>query len=447
MKKTMISRSLGRDEGGECDEIISTKGFNNDQVGVMSFTCHYLINQIQKSFPTIPDRRLYYKRSSDMIRLRGVQVKARIVLGPRSGFRVRAIIFQTPFDIDDMSSDEDHPVDGNGAIPNGVPVNGGDKYLQGHYTPNMELYSSGFAKSDGTIEACIIRPKYSKWFEKQRPCADHKEFQDQIMKMRMTKPNVFVLHDRTYFFANRKKQQRVMSMNIFRKIGTTIKWPRTEWAGMVDRENTLELPDRKIYVKFIFAPALESHKIPTDVKYPDFIYGLTEGSDGDFLFDNKQFDKGDTKDDVWLSNIDEEPVATHRGESMLSDQFDDVMKERVKRRAEKARADTAEPPDTGGPSSRTRSRLTPAPVLTDPDNSAPTANDIKEAFKLALVENRNERIMEREKEKEEMVVDDDVFTSNWADTQVMTFRPTINVWWRDMSDNTLNSYRVKRRRY
>jgi len=132
---------------------------------------------------------------------------------------------------------------------------------------------------------------------------------------------------------------------------------------------------------------------------------------------------------------------------MLSDQFDDVMKERVKRRAEKARADTAEPPDTGGPSSRTRSRLTPAPVLTDPDNSAPTANDIKEAFKLALVENRNERIMEREKEKEEMVVDDDVFTSNWADTQVMTFRPTINVWWRDMSDNTLNSYRVKRRRY
>ena len=172
-----------------------------------------------------------------------------------------------------------------------------------------------------------------------------------------------------------------------------------------------------------------------------------EGANGDFLFDNKQFEKGDNKDDVWLSNIDEEPVATQRDESMLSDQFEDVMKARVKRRAEKAQADTAEPPDAGGPSTCTRSRLTPAPVLTDPDNAAPTANDMKEAFKLALVENRNERIIECEKEKGEMVVDDDVFTSNWADTQVMTFRPTINVWWRDMSDNTLNSYRVKRRRY
>jgi hypothetical protein len=110
-------------------------------------------------------------------------------------------------------------------------------------------------------------------FEKQIKVMQDMSFHDEVMKMRLTHPNCFVLSNQTFFISNKKKVSWTFNWSSFHNLRTTIKYLPVTYSDVKEGVGDLLYPDpnRKIFVMLIVTPAREQVEVPTGLKYNDSI--------------------------------------------------------------------------------------------------------------------------------------------------------------------------------
>lgn len=377
-----------------------------------------------------------------MVRLTGLQVSNKIIVAPKSGFRVRMLVFQTPHTMSELLGSD---VDDNHHM---VAT---DKHIQGYFESNGQHLTTIVKDQNGIIRQAFINDQFNSLFDNQIRLMDDKSFHDQLMTMRITRSNVHILSDRRRFFTNKGKEARTYRWSVFRKLFTTVKFPPLLHGSHIDvTDGEFEMPDRKIFVMFIVTPAKENIRYPEGLKFStDHIRTVTVDDEDptDMVFDdnNKPFDPK-----VRTHRVSQEP---RQGSVFDPEDFEGragpSMPKLPEGQSEVEKVEEISDRGTPAPSRDSKGKF----VARAP--SAP-ADELREAFKQALKENREEARAERAKSKAVMDVDPDGgqlpegmadMTDRWADEQGILLQPTIKTWWREMPKGMLNIKRPSARRF
>jgi hypothetical protein len=300
-------------------------------------------------------------------------------------------------------------------------TNGSDNYTfdsnkicpQGGYAPNGRLFMVSEENQDG-IMMSAISDHYSRLFEFQRRSYDTHTYQQAISKLKVTHPFVKTIYDRHLFYCNKKKGPRNFGFNTFLKKSTTWKYPPTVHDDMYDF-NHEDQPDRKVLMIVIITPVFGGKISPgQDMHGVDDVEEAFE--------DGKKIQ-----------------VKYVREGSIVADEFGDPP-EKVK-----------EEPDTdvlpSGPSRSTRSKS--KAVALDPDDPNPSDSNEKENEEVAnmleaLTKNRHNAREEARLRKEALKVEPDPFGPpivnqyGWALNQTIMIRPTIELFYKDLTTGRFN---------
>lgn len=404
----LISRTLKDENRNPHYEFVTTRGLSKKSVVCASFVSYYMVSHIPRSVPEPGDRVRYWKRNSDMARLTGLQVKVEMIVKPKSGFRVRLLLIQTPFDMADMTSESD--------TENNQARIGTRNDPQGSFASSLQYMSSVLEETDEngvTSLTASVSNRFSGLFDRQLKDQTDTSFHDELMTMRVTHPNTVVLSDSRMFVRNRKNVTRTFKWKKFRPLRTTVRYPPVYHAdqseqGEYNRVTFEEYPDRKIYAFFIITPAKEQYEIP-DTGYKNAV--MPEPADERGMARTVRFGSVDPEQIHPLPD----PLAGPAGGS--GGDLDPV---------EEAE-EYAEDGGVGDGSGRqTRSQTGQI------DYSRMGA-----AVATALLVNREKAKKEREEEKrkqreEKEARADHLFTNMWAEDQGMLFKPTFNLWFKDM---------------
>lgn len=68
-------------------------------------------------------------------------------------------------------------------------------------------------------------------FDRQMPVMNNMNFHNEIMKMKVTHPNIMVLADKHMFVRNWKNAMHTFNWSFFRKMNTTICYPQVNYGG------------------------------------------------------------------------------------------------------------------------------------------------------------------------------------------------------------------------
>jgi hypothetical protein len=447
---------LCTDTGGHLYETFNTFGVSKNDVRALGFSSYYMTSGIDKSVDSMDDRRRYWRRNSDMVRLRGLQVSTRMIIKAKSGFRVRMIVFQTPYNMGQIL--------GDASIPDNRHEDADDDVIQGRFNCNAQIMTTVVKSDTGEIQQSYINDKFHNLFDKQVRIAQHTKLHDHMMTMKVTHPNVFVLSDKKRFFCNRSRDVKTFKWNVFRKLFTTIKYPPTVYGPFIEKGPfAYQEPDRKIFVMFIVTPATEQMEFPSGLQYPSFSIGV---HDDPRHSDRLLYDDGDSR---WLAapndrRVSEEPdqgapyseTLFTEGPSMPKipegqDDQEDVEEE----------GGGTGPGAGTGPETRSKGKARAASAglgssgfggfggdVPDPSDP-PRVEELKDAFKQALAENRDDARREREREKKDRDRQgrpkppgvEYELTERWAEEQGMLLQPTLSMWWKEMPKAMLNPSR------
>ena len=136
-----ISRTLQDPQTGiHMWERFTTKGIPKNAHKYVSYFSHYLLNMLPRSLPDVYDQYKYYLRNTDMVRVRGIGVHLDIFLAPHSGYRLRLLTFQTPYDMTQLTDNR---------LNDNSPTHPDGKIVQGCYKSNGKLMSNLQANEDG----------------------------------------------------------------------------------------------------------------------------------------------------------------------------------------------------------------------------------------------------------------------------------------------------------
>ncbi|KAI9430301.1 hypothetical protein H4582DRAFT_2063942 [Lactarius indigo] len=394
----------------------------------------YVALDLERASFDLQDRRRYWRRRSDMVRVMGIQIKTTFVVNPKSGFRVRMIVFQSPSELQGVLGT---PNTSHAAT---------DKLQMGYFSPNATVMSEVNANMDGTIQSAALTDQFAPLFARQMQARDQ-TFHDEMMNMRMTAPNITILADKRRFISNRKRQSKTFKWNFFRRMYTTLKYPPVTFG-----EHMVKYPfpdsdrrsDRKIFVMYIITPATEQWR-PPKVKLPSFIKNNPDD-------DLKRMEE-EAKDD-------NRPIVFMREGSHFSDKFayPDVDTEEVPLIAEPEPGEGGEgsQPQASGSKMKLRDR-SPLHLRGGDDSSEDSTTDddevshehvqLRDAMISALRHNRKKVKKVREKERNHAAQnagevgpeDLNKMTNYWADKQAMMFQPEFNMWWKEMPKSMLNA--------
>ena len=110
----MISRTMQDKETGIHQwERFTVQGIPEECRPMSSFVSYYMLNILPRGTPMSRDALMPYIRTTDMVRVRGIGYSLNFVLMPKSGFRLRLLMFQTPHDMRQLSIDSDETLDEN----------------------------------------------------------------------------------------------------------------------------------------------------------------------------------------------------------------------------------------------------------------------------------------------------------------------------------------------
>lgn len=403
-----ISRTVKNIAGDVQYEHVSTGHAAKKYVGGLAYACHYQLSHVPRSTYDLQDRQRYWRRLGDMIRLIGIQGKLHMILKPKSGFRVRVLLLQTPLHFSGLVTADHAVLDNQASSP-------GDNDPMGSFRTSLEHMSQFEETEDGVFKASLNK-KYASLFDRQVKYMRDLEFQDEISRMKVTHPNVVVLSDKHLFVKNRKKYTRTFKWAFFRKMNTTIRYPPVNYGGQMELilPQDYGVPDRKIFALMIITPAREQYEVPASK-----VLALPVGA-----------------------HADEQELVRHqvRFSSVVSERLEAVQEEE----------DMGDGAGTsGGRTTRSKGKgKSSAPSRGGGRGSSSSEEDqdenenkidygkMRDMFVQALDRSRHTAKKEREeekKEKEEKGGDETgMFTSAWAEDQGMLIQPTFDMWFKDM---------------
>ena len=342
-----------------------------------------------------------------MIRIPGIQGKLKMIVKPKSGFRIRVLLLQTPFHFSGLVGDGPVEDDNAGSLPS-------DEDPMGSFRPSLEHMSQIVENEEGMVR-CSLNPRFAPLFDRQMPVMNDMNFHDEIAKMKVTHPNVLVLADRHMFVKNRKNRTCMFNWSFFRKMNTTIRYPLVNYGGFMQRvrANYEDVPDRKIFALVLVTPAREQYEVPPS---------------------KKMVVPGD------LEPGDETVRSQVRFSSVVSDRLPTIEE------ATEERGGGAGPSSAQITRSKGKGRAGVGTAGGNEDDSSSEEEDtgddkmkidydkMRQVFVGALNDSQQIAKREREEERQEKKdkEGDEVFTSVWAEDQGMLMQPTFNVWFKDM---------------
>lgn len=404
-----ISRTVKNIAGDVQYEHVSTGHAAKKFVGGLAYACHYQLSHVPRSTYDLQDRQRYWRRLGDMIRLIGIQGKLHMILKPRSGFRIRVLLLQTPLHFSGLVNSEHAVLDNQASSP-------GDNDPMGSFRTSLEHMSQFEETEDGLFKASLNK-KYALLFDRQVKYMRDMEFQDEISRMKVTHPNVIVLSDKHLFVKNRKKYTRTFKWSFFRKMNTTIRYPPVNYGGQMELvlPQDYGVPDRKLFALMIITPAREQYQVPASK-----VLALPVGGYDD----------------------DEKELVRHqvRFSSVVSECLEVVREEGE---------DQGGAGTSFGPTTRSKGKgVASAPSGSGGRDSSSSEDDrdenenkinydkMRDMFAEALDQSRQTAKKEREEEKKEKKEnggdETGMFTSAWAEDQGMLIQPTFDMWFKDM---------------
>jgi hypothetical protein len=242
MLKNIVRTTCDEHDGKHLWERFTTKGVVRDSAPFSSFICHYYINQIPRTEAFTDDLLLSWARSTDMIRVTGIRLSLDVGVSPKSGWRVRLMLVQSPLDFYGLTGEvdmENGSYDGDDDIPQGGYNLNGNWFTRINNTPNG-------------VEAAIS-PTYKELFKFQRKTYDHLSYADDLQKLKVTHPHAKVIYEKRLLYINKKKDNRRYQFNYLIPSRTTWKYPYTVHDGRVDGGQP-PIPDRKVFCFIIATP-------------------------------------------------------------------------------------------------------------------------------------------------------------------------------------------------
>lgn len=184
----MISRTVKGQEVGQQYKFHTTRGVDKRHVFGASFVSYYQLSHIPWATFDLQERSRYWCRMSDMIHITGIQTKFQMILKVKSGFQVCVLLLQTPVIADQILDDPDDSVPDNSgsSLSNEDPM--GSFNLQSEWL-------SAISEHEPSVLLSYIVAKYAGMFARQMEVMRDWQFHNDIMKMKVTHPNVMVLGD------------------------------------------------------------------------------------------------------------------------------------------------------------------------------------------------------------------------------------------------------------
>jgi hypothetical protein len=382
-----VTRTTSEQETGKLlYEKITTKGLGKKFLPYISFSSHYNINMLDRYAPFHPSNVHHFARKSDMVRVCGIRTHLDICVTPKSGFRVRIIMMQSNIDWADMAGED--------ALNNWRWRNG--RFPQGGYDPNAQVFTQAHVGEDNAMEVGI-HPHCSNLFEFQRQTYNHLQFQDIFHRLPVTHNDVKVIGTKHLRFVNRSNRMRRFRWNDMKSTRTTWKYPYMIHDGKINTPDHPH-PDRKVFVLIIASPIFGgAHDPPADFDFGEF----DEQPEQDALQRQGPQRAPSILSDAFLEPIPEEVAPV--GDDVDMDQ----SQQRTTRRSAKA---------TGKQKAST-SRLEEPPAH-DEDNALDVATGVAEGM----------RRLKRERDLDKIEVNE----YGWAYAQSMLYRPTFQIFWKNM---------------
>ncbi len=234
-------------------EKFTTHGFPKECLEYVAFASHYQINELD-CIPTNHTGILQlFWRKANIVCAHGIQMHLNVAIASRSAFRVRVILFQTPFSWSQISMG-DGDGEGNGRFK---PTN---NCPQGGFNCNGGMLMDIAVGPNGVYVA--LQPTYDQLFQWQRKTYDHVEYQQIMDRMRITKPIVKVIFEKHLLFTNRKmKLTKRAVWNHMYSTRMTWKYQPMYYDGSVEYHKTPIL-DRKVFMMLIMTPIFGEVKDP-----------------------------------------------------------------------------------------------------------------------------------------------------------------------------------------
>jgi len=155
-----------------------------------SFESHYMLNILPCGVLMSRDSLMPFIRTTDMVRVRGIGYSLNFVLRPKSGFKICLLMFQTPYDMRQLSESCDNPMGEN------EPYRNSKHSIQGGYQPNGKMLCTFKTDNNGVYWANIWE-EFVYLFGPQKKIYDNQPNPATIVQtMKMNHPNVTVLLDR-----------------------------------------------------------------------------------------------------------------------------------------------------------------------------------------------------------------------------------------------------------
>jgi hypothetical protein len=252
----VMRTTKGKDSHETLYERFTTKGIAKEALPFVSFASRYCLNYIEHtgygSSSAHAKVMLHNFRRSDLVRCTGIRYHLDVSIKPKSGFKLRVLMFQSVKGWDDINnelynedSDDVHVGDGE-AYESQVGDKKGGFNLQGAWFTKIRNNQNG-------TEA-VIHPAYAGLFPWQKKTYDHLDFNQTLHRLRITHPDVKMIYNKQYVVMNRMKIMKRKNIQEFYCTSTTWRYRPLVHDGLVDKLADNNKPDRKVWWMVIVTP-------------------------------------------------------------------------------------------------------------------------------------------------------------------------------------------------
>ena len=165
-----------------------------------------MLNIILRGNPISRDQLTTFVHTTDMICARGIGYSINFVLMPKSGFQIHLIMFQTPYDMDQLSEQADESLTDN------MPSVDVTFSKQGSYAPNGKLLSLFNTNDKGKYHANICK-EYAYIFGLQKKVYDNILSSSLVQNMKVNHPNVTIPLDHHLTAINHQTKPKMFGIN------------------------------------------------------------------------------------------------------------------------------------------------------------------------------------------------------------------------------------------
>jgi hypothetical protein len=421
---------MNEENGRHLWERFTTAGMPRDTLPFASFASRYCLNYLEHNGLSLKDsltkRSLHQFRNSDLVRATGIRYHLDISIQPKSAYKLRILMFQSPKGWDDLTQILDN--DGERVL-----VGDGEGYGITKRNPQGGFNTEGvwFTKIRRTENGAetAIHPGFSDLFEWQRKTYDHLEYNQRMERLKISHPHVRVIYDQRLVVTNRTKLPKRKVINKMYKTSTTWLYPPVLHDNKIVKQDD-RTPDKKLFFMMIATP----------------LFGGVEDPGQDMFGVNEFQEELPDVDD----RVQYEPM---RAGSVVDDRFGPAE---IKQETADVDAPMAEPHMSAEPQGRvTRSQTAPAQAIQDPPvnvdlednlediNLDDEPEEVRNQIRANELSRRISRFQSRERKRnnppkvktpkppKKPVLETNAY--GWAYNNTILIRPTFEVFWYNMN--------------